>query len=153
MTPLLTVVLLASSGIAAGGLVMVAGAIVPTFRALPPSAYVQLHQTLSRYVDRFMPATVLLAILVGSALSWLQTGVVRELLVVGVLLALAVAVISQFGNVPLNRKVRSWNPATPPPETRALLARWRRLHLLRTCAGVLAMGLFAVAAVLRNIGG
>jgi len=152
MAPILTMVLLASSGIFAGGLVMVAAAIVPTFRALPPRAYVQLHQTLSHYVDRFMPATVLLSIVVGLALSWLQTGAVRALLLVGVLLAIAVAVISQFGNVPLNRKVRSWNPEAPPPETRDLVERWSRLHLLRTCAGVLAMGLFVVAAVLRNAG-
>ncbi len=152
MAPILTVVLLASTGIFAGGLVMVAAAIVPTFRELPPRAYVQLHQTLSHYVDRFMPATVLLSIVVGLALTWLQTGAVRALLLVGVFLAIAVAVISQFGNVPLNRKVRSWNPEAPPPETRDLVERWRRLHLLRTCAGVLAMGFFVVAAVLRNAG-
>ncbi len=152
MVPILTMVLLASSGIFAGGLVMVAAAIVPTFRALPPKAYVELHQTLSHYVDRFMPATVLLAIIVGLALTWLHTGVVRELLAAGVLLAIAVAVISQFGNVPLNRKVKSWNPEDPPAETRDLVERWRRLHLLRTCAGVLAMGFFVVAAVLNNAG-
>ncbi len=131
---------------------MVAAAIVPTFRALPPRAYVQLHQTLSHYVDRFMPATVLLSIVVGLALTWLETGAVRALLLVGVFLAIAVAIISQFGNVPLNRKVRSWNPEAPPPETRDVVERWRRLHLLRTCAGVLAMGLFVVAAVLHNAG-
>ncbi len=152
MAPILTVVLLASTGIFAGGLVMVAAAIVPTFRALPPRAYVQLHQTLSHYVDRFMPATVLLSIVVGLALTWLETGAVRALLLVGVFLAIAVAIISQFGNVPLNRKVRSWNPEAPPPETRDVVERWRRLHLLRTCAGVLAMGLFVVAAVLHNAG-
>jgi len=152
MAPILTVVLLASTGIFAGGLVMVAAAIVPTFRALPPRAYVQLHQTLSHYVDRFMPATVLLSIVVGLALTWLETGAVRAVLLVGVFLAIAVAIISQFGNVPLNRKVRSWNPEAPPPETRDVVERWRRLHLLRTCAGVLAMGLFVVAAVLHNAG-
>jgi uncharacterized membrane protein len=152
MTAVLTVVLLASSGIFAGGLVMVAGAIVPTFRALPPTAYVQLHQTLSRYVDRFMPATALLTIVVGLALTWLNTGTVRVLLAAGVLLNVAVAIISQFGNVPLNRKVRSWNPEAPPTGTSDLVKRWRRLHLLRTLAGVLALGVFAVAAVLRDAG-
>jgi uncharacterized membrane protein len=152
MTTVLKVVLLVSSGIFAGGLVMVAGAIVPTFRALPPKAYVQMHQTLSRYVDRFMPATVLLAILVGFALTWLQTGVVRALLIAGVLLSIAVAIISQFGNVPINRKVRSWNPEAPPPETKDMVERWRRLHLMRTCAGVLAMCVFVIAAVLPDAG-
>ena len=152
MTAVLTVVLLASSGIFAGGLVMVAGAIVPTFRALPATAYVQLHQTLSRYVDRFMPATALLTIVVGLALTWLHTGTVRALLAAGVLLNVAVAIISQFGNVPLNRKVRSWNPEAPPAGTSDLVKRWRLLHLLRTLAGVLALALFAVAAVLHDAG-
>jgi len=150
MTAVLTVVLLASSGIFAGGLVMVAGAIVPTFRALPAGAYVQLHQTLSRYVDRFMPATALLTILLGLALMWLYKGAVRGLLAAGVLLTIAVAVISQFGNVPLNRKVRSWHPEAPPADTGDLLKRWRSLHLLRTFAGVLALVVFAAAAVLRD---
>ena len=150
MAAVLTVVLLVSSGIFAGGLVMVAAAIVPTFRALPANTYVKVHQTLSRYVDRFMPLTALLTILVGLALTRLHTGATRALLVAGVLLTIAVAVISQFGNVPLNRKVRSWNPEAPPAETSHLRERWRRLHLLRTFAGVLALAAFAVAAVLHD---
>ena len=150
MTTVLKVVLLSSSGIFAGALVLVASAIVPIFRELPASAYVHVHQTLNRRADRFMPMIALLTILVGLALTWLHSESVRAFLVIGVLLTLAVACISRFGNVPLNRKLSSWNPEAPPPEIKDFIERWHRLHLLRTIAGVLALGVFSLAVALQH---
>jgi len=139
--------ILVTSGIFNGGLVLVAAAVVPTFRSLPAGAYVQVHQLLDRYIQRYMPALAGLTMLAALVPMWRQPGV-RTALAAGVLLTASVSVISHFGNRPLNKRVQSWRPEAPPPEVVGLQGRWSRLHLLRTIAGVLALAVFAAVATL-----
>jgi hypothetical protein len=62
-------------------------------------------------------------------------------------MTLSVGVISELGNVPINRTIHGWQPDNPPARVPRALERWARLHLLRTVAGVLALLSFAVATV------
>ena len=137
--------ILVTSGLFNGGLVLVAAAVVPTFRALPPGAYVQVHQLLDKYIERYMPALAGLTMLAALALMWRQPGA-RAALGAGVLLTASVSVISHFGNRPLNKIVQSWRPEDPPSGIAELQRRWSRLHLVRTAAGVLALIVFASLA-------
>jgi hypothetical protein len=149
---ILTVVVLASSGIFVGGLIMVAAAVVPAFRAVPSGTYVRMHQILDHYIERYMPYTAGLTVLTGLILICRDMAPgTRALIAAGVVLTATVSAISQFGNVPLNKRVKAWSPEAPPPplEKIPLLERWRRLHLARVAAGVLALLAFTIAAVLR----
>nr|ASV46863.1 hypothetical protein [uncultured bacterium] len=149
---ILTGVVLTTSGVFVGGLIMVAAAVVPAFRAVPCGTYVWMHQRLDHYIERYMPFTAGLTILTGLILSCqdLAPGT-RALNLVGVGLTVTVSAISQFGNVPLNKRVKAWSPEAPPPflEKTRLLLRWRRLHLARVAAGVPALLAFTVAALWR----
>jgi len=149
---ILTLMVLASNAIFVGGLVMVAAAVVPAFRAVPAHVYIWMHQVLDRYIERYMPLTAGFTILTGLGLAFVHPGTWTRVLVgAGVLFTATVSAISQFGNVPLNKRVNSWRPEAPPPpgEISRLVARWRRLHLARTGSSILALLAFIGAALLR----
>jgi hypothetical protein len=149
---ILTVVVLTSSGVFVGGLVLVAAAVVPAFRAVPSGTYVRMHQVLDHYIERYMPFTAALTVLTGLILVMQDLAPwTRALIAVGVGLTATVSAISQFGNVPLNKQVKAWSPEAPPSpiERVRLVMRWRSLHLARSAAGMLALLSFTVAAVLR----
>lgn len=148
MTEILTTLVLVTSGVLAGGLVLVAAALIPTFRALSPGSSIQLHQTIDRYINRYIAPDTALTVVLAGVLIVLGDGTsTRLLLGTGALLCLAVTVISVTRNVPLNRTVRSWTTEAPASDVRTLQARWARSHLARTVAGVLALVAFASAAV------
>ncbi|ATB29576.1 DUF1772 domain-containing protein [Melittangium boletus] len=149
---ILTLMVLASNAIFVGGLVMVAAAVVPAFRTVPAQVYIWMHQVLDRYIERYMPFTAGFTILTGLGLAFLQPGTwPRVLVLAGVLFTATVSAISQFGNVPLNKRVHAWNPEAPPPpgEIARLLASWRRLHLVRTGSSILALLSFVGATLVR----
>ncbi|WP_257463375.1 DUF1772 domain-containing protein [Archangium lipolyticum] len=148
----LTLMVLTSIAIFVGGLVMVAAAVVPAFRSVPSDVYIRMHQVLDHYIERYMPLTAGFTILTGLVLAFLLPGTwARVLVVAGVAFTATVSVISQFGNVPLNKRVHAWRPESPPlpAEISHLVSRWRRLHLARTTSAVLALLAFVGAAVIR----
>ncbi|MEU6582415.1 DUF1772 domain-containing protein [Nocardia sp. NPDC046763] len=59
--------------------------------------------------------------------------------------------VTKFGNVPINNKIRSWNPSTPPTDYLTMLYRWDTYHDIRTAAPVLAFPLVIVTTA-RMIG-
>ncbi|MFE2999897.1 hypothetical protein ACFXG4_33460 [Nocardia sp. NPDC059246] len=58
---------------------------------------------------------------------------------------------AQFGNIPINNKIRSWNPNTPPADYLTMLHRFDTHHDIRTAAVVLAL-LLVIATTARMIG-
>ena len=148
MTTLLTIVVLITSGVLAGGLVLVAAALVPTFRVLNAPASVELHQTIDRYINRYITPDTAVTIVLSGVLVALNDGApARALAAAGGLLCLAVTVISVRSNVPINRAIGRWQLDDLPADVRGVHRRWARSHLLRTVAGVLALVSFAAAAV------
>ncbi|RSM44878.1 DUF1772 domain-containing protein [Amycolatopsis balhimycina DSM 5908] len=142
MNTVLSTVAAAGSGLTAGVLLAVAVSLVPVFLSLPPAHYVRAHKVAGRYFDRFMPPTVVVTALVDVVLA-VRTG--------GVLFAAAaaalvgVSVVSQFGNVPVNRAVRALPDGSVPvgwPDPRQ---RWQRLHWCRTTFALIALVLNLVA--------
>jgi uncharacterized membrane protein len=137
------------SGVAAGGLVNVLIAQVPTFRALTPSDYVTVKQMVHVNTKRYLPWLFRACLLPGIALVALRTDPLgRALAIGGVVHIIIVAVISERFNQPLNREVQSWSPAQPPAELDAVRTRWAKFNLIRTINAVVALALFAACAVL-----
>lgn len=77
--------------------------------------------------------------------AWRQTGDARWL--AGAALLVASWPFTMIMIVPTNKVLRSLYPGQASLESRALLARWGRLHAMRTVFGVAATGVLAWAAM------
>ena len=119
---------------------------------LTASAYVEQQQMAIRGLNVIMP--ILGAI--GIVLTLLQAWLVRLdrasfwLLLTGAALLIAAGLITRFGNQPINARVITWSAATPPSEWAQARDLWWHWHVLRTVAGLVALG-FIIAASLRPV--
>jgi hypothetical protein len=173
---LLGVAVLVASGTAAGVLFSVALAVVPAFVDLPAERYVEVHKLIGRRYDRVMPPMVItytlidvvLAAGVGSGTGWgvgsgvgvgvgagvgagLVTGPAgRVLFGIAAALGAGVSLVSQFGNVPINRRVKRMPPGPVPAGWPDPRARWRALNLVRTTFAVLGLAVNAAALLLTR---
>ncbi len=63
----------------------------------------------------------------------------RYLLVAAVVFCLlAAALVTRFGNQPVNAIVMTWNPQSPPAEWAQLRDAWWQWHMVRTGVEVIA---------------
>ncbi|CAM3691591.1 DUF1772 domain-containing protein [Kibdelosporangium persicum] len=147
ITDVLSVAVLVGSGVVAGVLFAVALSVLPALVAMPPDRYVYTHQLIGRRWDPTMPIIVLSSMTVDIALAVFAEGP-TTLFVVAAVLLLGVSVVSHFCNVPINRVVKSLDPAGIPVGWRDPRPLWRRWHLLRTTLAVAAVVVNSVAVVL-----
>jgi uncharacterized membrane protein len=145
----LSVLLLFCTGLTAGVLFAVALSVVPAFLAMPADSYVQAHKLIGRYFDRVMPPTVVVAALTGTVLAVSTVdSVARWLFVLGAALHVGVSAVSQFGNVPINRRVKALPAGTVPDGWVDPRRRWQAFHALRTAFALTALLVNGCAVVL-----
>jgi len=141
---------LCMSGVVAGGMVVVAIAILPARRQLPTASAVVLHQVTTRNIDRLMPLSTVLsgvtAVLLIGALSG-GSGGARTSLVVGAAATAAIVLLSVGLNMPVNRRVARWSPEAPPADHEAVLTRWNGVHRARSVLAVVALAAYVIAAI------
>jgi hypothetical protein len=143
-TTVLGALALAGTGMTAGVLLAVAVSLVPVFLSLPPASYVQAHKVAGRYFDRFMPPTVLLTVAFEVLLA-VRTG--HLLYAAAAAAMVGVSIVSQFGNVPVNRVVKALPSGEVPAGWADPRRRWQRLHLCRTGLAAAALLLTIAAPV------
>lgn len=80
-------------------------------------------------------------------LSWMLTA----MLVVSILCQLGAAVTTFAVNMPINRRVLTWNPESPPADWLAVSLRWGAWHRLRTMLMLVAFALLTAAALLPTM--
>jgi uncharacterized membrane protein len=120
----------------------------PARAALDASSFVTYQQRVHRTYVKMMPMLLLVAIL--SAVVWLIMMPLRwqgiEFWLVGLsaLGILASAAMTRAVNVPINRQLMTWNPASPPSNLGEIWASWDRVDVVRTA---FSMGAFAIQAV------
>ncbi|MFI5782587.1 anthrone oxygenase family protein [Nocardia sp. NPDC051570] len=142
MRELLTVLVLLGSGVTAGVMSCVALSLIPAFRALPYEEYVTSHILFGRHFDKVMPPIVVGTVLGMTAL--LVVAGPAPLNVGALACQCTVSLVSQFGNVPINRWVKSGRcPAEKDPR-----AAWRRWHFARLAASLAALLLFSIWVVI-----
>ena len=141
---------LVGSGLTAGVLFSVALSIVPAFNSVPPERYVELHRLIGRRYDRVMPPTVLTWTLLDGVLAAGTGGGVRQLFALAGVLGCGVAAVSQFGNVPINRRVKRMASGPVPDDWADPRPRWRVLNLVRTYLAVLGLAANAGALALAT---
>lgn len=134
---------LTGSAIATGVLLAVAISLVPVFLSLPAGQYVQVHKVAGRYFDRFMPPTVIITMAADIVLAVRAHPRTAVLFVLAALFLAGVSLVSQFGNVPINRVVKALPVGGPPENWKDPRNHWRTFHRWRTG--------FAAAALVTNL--
>lgn len=94
-----------------------------------------------------MQASLAMLGFVFGAIAWWQTG--RPAFLIGALLMLAPWPWTLLVIMPVNKALMASSPAKAGPDTRALVVRWNRLHLVRTALGGLAVIAFLLAVSAR----
>jgi uncharacterized membrane protein len=62
----------------------------------------------------------------------------------------AVALITGFGNIPINNQIKMWNIGSPPADWGNLADRWWWFQTMRTIAAVGGLSLLIIAALTRR---
>ncbi len=139
ITNVLGLLSLAGSAITTGVLVAVAISLVPVFLSLPPGQYVAVHKVAGRYFDRFMPPTVVVTTVADIVLALRVNAPALVLFALAAAFLAGVSLVSQFGNVRINRVVKALPADGPPPDWDDPRTRWRAFHLWRTGFAVAAL--------------
>jgi uncharacterized membrane protein len=119
---------------------------------LPASSFVQFQQVVHVHYVRVMPILQMLAVLSG--LGWLLSLLSSAGSLVFVLIALAVVgSICVFGltlavNVPINKKLMTWNVSAPPQNVREIWGPWENVNTIRT---ILAGGVFVLEVLALSL--
>ncbi|NUS72114.1 MAG: DUF1772 domain-containing protein [Corynebacteriales bacterium] len=141
---------LLSTGLLAGTFVYGAVNLVAAFNDVPLQTRLTFHTSLMRMngivVQTFMGTAIISAIL----LCIFSRGADRYLALAASVLASAALLITRFGNVPINRKIREWSTGAIPSNHATILERWEMFNNMRTAAGVLAFICVIAIVLLRQ---
>ena len=126
-----------------------------------------IHPALARTDhERFLPAIQVFAALFGKVmpfwmaatlilhlallgLSWHWPAASTVLLAVATLLWVVIIIFSVVGPVPINDKVKAWNPQQLPADWREQRRRWDRLHVARVI--LIALAFLALVLSYRTL--
>lgn len=117
--------------------------------SLPAAAYVAQHQIAVRGLNVLLPAmgAVCIVLTVWLAVAARNDRRRRNLLALAALLMIAAALITRFGNQPINALVMTWTPQAPGANWSELREQWWQWHVVRTVAVVGAYAVVVVALV------
>jgi uncharacterized membrane protein len=117
--------------------------------ALSASAYVEQQQNAIRSFNTLLPAMGGVCILLTVALASISRGdsLGRNLLVAAALLMIVAALVTRFGNQPINAVVMTWSALSPAANWVQLRDDWWHWHIVRSLAGIAALVLTVLAAL------
>jgi len=140
---------LIASGLLAGAFTYGFFAVVPTFYEVPLAVHLTYRDALMRHNGIYMQ--IIMAISVLAPIWWALTmdgpAVSRRLCITASLLSVLSFLVTRFGNVPINRMIKTWNAATPPPDYVQLLDRWMTFNAIRTATATLGFVCITVAMI------
>ena len=101
--------------------------------AMSPAFYAETMQHAIRVLTIPLPVIVVLGLLftVTASLQARNDGAPFFLLTAASLCILAVALITRFGNIPINNQILTWNIAFPPANWAQLAGKWWRFQTAR----------------------
>ena len=115
--------------------------------SLSASAYVEQHQNAVRSLNTLFPVLGAICIALSAVLA-ARSGAsrrVRYFLLAAVLLMLIAALVTRFGNQPINAIVMTWSTQAQPGNWEHLRDQWWQWHVVRTIAAILAFCSVVVA--------
>ncbi|MGO4463556.1 DUF1772 domain-containing protein [Streptomyces sp. M-16] len=152
-TRLLRALALFSTGLLAGAFGYGAANLVPTFNAVPIGMRLGFHAELMKMNGITMQATMAVSALSTLALAASVRGRARVLAGAAGLLTVSSFLITRFGNVPINGRIKQWAATSPPPGHAEVLRRWELFNDARTATAVLAFGLLIALTHQRSSAG
>jgi uncharacterized membrane protein len=117
--------------------------------SLSASAYVEQQQNAIRALNVLLPATGAACIVLTLLLAFMTAGDPRSryaLLAVAALLVVA-ALVTRFGNQPINAVVITWSAQSPAANWTQLRDAWWHWHIVRSIAGVAALALLVLTVL------
>jgi uncharacterized membrane protein len=145
----LACITLVLSGVLAGGIVNVGVVQVPTILGLPSDVGLITKNLLHTSTERYLPwvgrATIPIAIACATVSDATST---RALVVTGICCTIAVAVVSEAFNQPINRRLMTMTPEVAQRELRAEIVRWSHFNALRLAAALTALVCFGASQVI-----
>lgn len=153
------VVLLAFSavlgGLMAGFFFAYSASVVLALRTLSGSAYTTVMQEINERVLNVVFGVVFfgaVVVPVGSAIVVVVQGYWTTLsgglfLAGTVVYLVGTFLVTMRVHIPMNERIATWSPASPPEEWATVRARWARWNHVRTTAAVVAFALYLAAVV------
>ena len=116
---------------------------------LSAMAYVEQQQNAIGSLNKLLPAMGAACILLTAVLAILSKGDPRNryLLVAAIACLGAAALVTRFGNQPINAVVITWSAQTPAANWVRLRDEWWHWHVIRTLAGIAGLCLTLLAVL------
>lgn len=141
---------LLATGLLAGAFGYGAANLVPTFNAVPLDTRLSFHAELMKMNGITMQTAMAVSTLGSLTLAAVTRGRARLIAGAAGLLTLASFLITRFGNVPINGRIKEWARTSAPPADHAeVLRRWELFNDLRTLTALIAFVLLTVLALGR----
>lgn len=121
-------------------------------RGMSSAFYVENMQHAIRVLTVPLPAIVVLGLLFTMIASFQARNdrFAFLLLATACLCVLAVALITRFGNIPINNQILSWQIDSPPANWSAIAQQWWRLQTARLILQTAALCLVSAAVLVRT---
>jgi uncharacterized membrane protein len=116
---------------------------------LSASAYIEQQQNAIRSLNTLLPAMGAVCILLTGALAFITRGDRRGryLLIAAAVLMIVAALVTRFGNQPVNAVVLTWSAQSPATNWMELRDEWWHWHIVRSLAGIAALALTVLAVL------
>ncbi len=117
--------------------------------SLSAVTYVEQQQNAIRALNTLLALMGALCILISISLAVLskQDPPIRYLYLCAAVFMVVAALVTRFGNQPINAVVMSWSPQSPAANWSELRDQWWQWHIVRSVAGVSALVLITLAVV------
>ncbi|MFD7292469.1 anthrone oxygenase family protein [Streptomyces sp. NPDC059897] len=142
---------LLATGLLAGAFGYGAANLVPTFDAVPQQMRFDFHTELMKVNGITVQGAMTVSALSSLALAALLRGRHRAVAATAFALTLASFLVTRFGNVPINGRIKQWAAHGPSPDAVELLQRWELFNIVRTLTAVVAFSLL-IGLALRSRG-
>ena len=152
MVELLFLILILSTGALLGNEFSIGVFIHPALARTDHERFLPAIQVFAALFGKVMPlwmAATLILHLALLGLSWHWPAASTVLLAVATLLWVVIIIFSVVGPVPINDKVKAWNPQQLPADWREQRRRWDRLHVARVI--LIALAFLALVLSYRTL--
>ncbi|KUL55504.1 hypothetical protein ADL22_01055 [Streptomyces sp. NRRL F-4489] len=146
-TRLLLALSLLSTGLLAGAFGYGAANLVPTFNSVPVEMRLDFHTELMKMNRITMQGAMAVSALSAVALAALTRERARVLTAAAAFLTITSFLITRFGNVPINGRIKQWAATAPPAGYAKILSRWELFNDARTCTAMAAFALLILLAL------
>jgi hypothetical protein len=141
------ILMLATGGLFAGGVLLIAWERIPAWRDSELSDFRSAFAHTLRRVDRLQPLLLVLTLVSTIGFAVAVEGAARTVAAIAAVGFLVVLVGSGAWLVPLQRRLVNAGAERPREELERWRRQWLRGHVIRTVVALTSLGLAAVAAV------